>query len=361
MQGRHQRGADVPEANNRYMCFTARERFNGGQFFDFRCWPSETGGQRRSRLPAAVVPSPRVWRVPARGCNRCRVVAGCRARAGPGVDHQHGAAPGTGEQAVAGGSRADRERTQTTKQGDAERSAAQAEKLERDVAATRDRRILVRWRWRVAGRGAAGFVAVLLVPTFASRWHTGLRDVVSYPSISRSIRASTRPPTLREVATCRFSVASVRAARDWSPAHRYSLRPYMGRIPGCPPSTSPRPPTRPALSGGRLQGGMHPICSVVEVGGQRRPGNAPTAAGARDRNAPAAVVAPAGGALCHLLGWLPVGALGIQLAHRVSFQVDTTAAAHDAITARVGNGGLADRPTLRLVVALSRSPPEPRR
>ena len=54
------------------MCFTARERFDGSQFFDFRCWPSGTGGQRRSRLPAAVVvPSPTVWRAPARGCNRC--------------------------------------------------------------------------------------------------------------------------------------------------------------------------------------------------------------------------------------------------------------------------------------------------
>ena len=43
--------------------------------FEFRCWPSETGGQRRSRLPAAVVPLPGVWRVPARGCNRYEVAA----------------------------------------------------------------------------------------------------------------------------------------------------------------------------------------------------------------------------------------------------------------------------------------------
>ena len=61
------------------------------------------------------------------------------------------------------------------------RSAAQAEELEREVAATRDRRILVRRRWRIEGRAVAGFVAVLLVPTFASRWHTSLRDVVSCP------------------------------------------------------------------------------------------------------------------------------------------------------------------------------------
>ena len=37
---------------------------------------------------------------------------------------------------------------------------------------------------------------------------------------------------------------------------------------------------------------MHSTCSVVEVGGQSRPGDAPAAAGARSRNAPAAVVAP---------------------------------------------------------------------
>ena len=37
-----------------------------------------------------------------------------------------------------------------------------------------------------------------------------------------------------------------------------------------------------------------------------------------------------------------MAALGIQLAHRVSFQVDTTGAVHDAVADRIGDGGLAD-------------------
>ena len=52
------------------------------------------------------------------------------------------------------------------------------------------------------------------------------------------------------------------------------------------------------------------------------------------RNAPAAVVAPAGGTLCKLPDRLPAGTLGIPLVHRVSFQVDTTGAAHGAVIAR---------------------------
>ena len=62
---------------------------------------------------------------------------------------------------------------------DAERHAAEAERLERDVVTTRARRRLVRRRLRIAARIAAGCGAVLLVLAFAARWHPDLRDVAS--------------------------------------------------------------------------------------------------------------------------------------------------------------------------------------
>ena len=39
---------------------------------------------------------------------------------------------------------------------------------------------------------------------------------------------------------------------------------------------------------------------------------------------------------------VPVGTLGIQLAYRISLQVDAVGAVHDAVTDRIGDGGLAD-------------------
>ena len=39
---------------------------------------------------------------------------------------------------------------------------------------------------------------------------------------------------------------------------------------------------------------------------------------------------------------VPVGTLGIQLAHRISLQVDAVGAVHDAVADRIGDGGLAD-------------------
>ena len=70
---------------------------------------------------------------------------------------------------------------------DAERHAAEAERLEHDVAAARAQRLLVHRRWRIAGRIAAGFVAVLLVSTFAVCWLTDLRDVLSYPLAATTV------------------------------------------------------------------------------------------------------------------------------------------------------------------------------
>ena len=42
------------------------------------------------------------------------------------------------------------------------------------------------------------------------------------------------------------------------------------------------------------------------------------------------------------LGRVPVGTLGVQLAHRISFQVDPVGAVHDAVADRADDGGLAD-------------------
>ena len=63
---------------------------------------------------------------------------------------------------------------------------------------------------------------------------------------------------------------------------------------------------------------------------------------ARGSNAPAAVVAPGGALVAPPLGRVPVGTLGIQLAHRISFQVDAVGGVHAAVTYRAADGGLAD-------------------
>ena len=49
------------------------------------------------------------------------------------------------------------------------------------------------------------------------------------------------------------------------------------------------------------------------------------------------------GTLAQPLGWVPVGTLGIQLAYRISLQVDAVGAVHDAVTDRIGDGGSASR------------------
>ena len=73
-----------------------------------------------------------------------------------------------------------RERRATFR-ADAERHTAEAERIEREVATTRERRWLVRRRVRIAVRIAAGCGAVLLVLAFAARWHTDLRGVLADP------------------------------------------------------------------------------------------------------------------------------------------------------------------------------------
>ena len=60
-------------------------------------------------------------------------------------------------------------------------------------------------------------------------------------------------------------IASIRAAEFGQRRMVIHCDRISALIRGCP-STTPRPPARPAPPGGRLQGGMHPICSAVEVG-----------------------------------------------------------------------------------------------
>lgn len=66
-----------------------------------------------------------------------------------------------------------------TFRAEAERHTAAAKRIEREVATARARRRRVHRRVRIAVRIVAGCVVVLLGLTFASLWHTDLRDVGS--------------------------------------------------------------------------------------------------------------------------------------------------------------------------------------